>query len=88
MEIVTVRFQEDILKRIDENLSLNNYNSRTEFIREAVREKLSDLDRSELINKFLEFRGKTKKSTSVEENRKTKELVSKELMEELDKRFI
>ena len=87
MEVVTIRFQEDILKKIDENLTLHNYNSRTEFIREAVREKLSELSRDELIGKFLEFKGKAKRQTTYVENRKTKELVSKELMAELDKRF-
>jgi hypothetical protein len=35
----------------------------------------------------MKFRGKASKKTTYEENRKTREIVSKELMEELDKRF-
>ncbi|MBT4647711.1 hypothetical protein HN827_06295 [archaeon] len=87
MEIVTVRFQEDILKKIDKNLFTHNYNSRTEFIREAVRDKLSNLNRDELVEEFLKFKGKAKKKTTYEENRETKKEVSKELMAELEKRF-
>jgi len=88
MEVVTVKFQEDVLKTIDENIMQHNFNSRTEFIREAVRDKLADLSREDLIKEFLKFRGKAKKKTTYEENLKTKEIVSKELMAELEKRFI
>lgn len=87
MEVVTVKFQEDVLKRVDESITEHNFNSRTEFIREAVRDKLADLSRDDLINKFLKFRGKAKKKTTYEENRKTREIVSKELMTRLEKRF-
>lgn len=87
MEAVTVKFQEDVLKRIDKDIEQHNFNSRTEFIREAVRDKLAELSKEELMREFLKFRGKSTKKTTYEENRKTKEAVSKELMAELGKRF-
>ena len=87
MEIVTVRFQEDVLKKIDETIEKHNFNSRTEFLREAVRDKLAELSKEDLIKEFMKFRGKASKKTTYEENRKTREIVSKELTEELDKRF-
>lgn len=87
MEVVTVKFQENVLKKMDDSISGHNFNYRTEFIREAVRDKLDELDREELINDFLKFKGKAKKRTTYAENRKTKELVSKELMAELERRF-
>ena len=87
MEVVTVKFQEDVLERIDNSISRHNFNSRTEFIREAVRDKLAELNKDDLIKEFLKFKGKAKKQTTYEENRKTKEIVGKELMQELDKRF-
>jgi metal-responsive CopG/Arc/MetJ family transcriptional regulator len=87
MEVVTVKFQEDVLERIDNSISKHNFNSRTEFIREAVRDKLAELSKEDLIKEFLKFKGKAKKQTTYEENRKTKEIVSKELMQELDKKF-
>ena len=87
METVTVKFQEDVLKKIDHSITKHNFNSRTEFIREAIRDKLSELSKKDLINEFLKFRGKAKKKTTDEENRKTREEVSKELMAKLEKRF-
>lgn len=87
METVSVKFQEDVLKKIDTNISQHNFNSRTEFIREAVRDKLADLSKEDLMEKFLKFRGKAKKKTTYEENRKTRDIISNELMAELDKRF-
>jgi metal-responsive CopG/Arc/MetJ family transcriptional regulator len=50
MEIISIRFKEDILTRIDEYIKSNNYNSRTEFIREAVREKIAKLSKQNKIN--------------------------------------
>lgn len=87
METVTVKFQEDVLKRIDRSIEKHNFNSRTEFLREAVRDKLAELSKDDLLKEFLKFKGRAKKQTTYEENRKTREIVSKELMEELDKQF-
>ncbi len=87
METVTVKFQENVLREIDKSITSHNFNSRTEFIREAVRDKLSKLSKDDLLKEFLKFKGKSKKKTTYEENRKTREQVSKELMVELEKRF-
>jgi len=87
MEVVTVKFQEKILKKIDKKISECNYNSRTEFLREAVREKLEKLSHEEIIKEFMKLRGKSKIKTTYEQDRKTKWIASKELMAELDKRF-
>jgi metal-responsive CopG/Arc/MetJ family transcriptional regulator len=79
MEIVSVKFQEDILKKMDDVIAKHNFNSRTEFLREAVRDKLSELEKEDLIQKFLSYRGSAKKKTTDEENRKTGEEAFKEL---------
>ncbi len=87
MESVTVKFQEAVLKKIDKSIAEHNFNSRTEFIREAVRDKLTDLSKEDLVKEFLKFKGKAKKKTTYKENRETRKAVSKELMDELNKRF-
>jgi metal-responsive CopG/Arc/MetJ family transcriptional regulator len=76
-----------VLKEIDRSIAEHNFNSRTEFIRDAIRDKLAELSKEDLINEFLKFRGKARKKTTYEENRKTREIVSKELMAELEKKF-
>lgn len=40
-----------------------------------------------LVKNFLKFNGKAKKKTTYEQNSETRKQVSKELMEELEKRF-
>jgi len=87
MESVSIKFQEDILKRMDESIEVHNFNSRTEFIREAVRDKLAGLSQDELMSEFLKFKGKSSTKTSDNGNKKTKERISKEFMKELEKRF-
>jgi Arc/MetJ-type ribon-helix-helix transcriptional regulator len=87
MEVITVRFKEEVLKEMDDSIVGHNFNSRTEFIREAVRDKLRVLDRDELMGEFLQHKGKSKNKTSDDDNKKTKELLSKELLQEFDKRF-
>lgn len=86
MEIVTVRFQENVLKRMDKSIAEHNFNSRTEFIREAVRDKLEGMTREQLIKEFFKLRGSFKAKTS-----KDIETIRKEAGEEyfnlLEKRF-
>ena len=87
METVTVKFQEDILKKIDKGISKHNFNSRTEFVREAVRDKLFELNKENLINEFLKFRGKAKKKLSDKEFNKNRIEASKEIEKILDREF-
>jgi len=87
MEVVSVKFQEDVLKRVDKSITDHNFNSRTEFIREAVRDKLEELSKDDLIKEFMKFKGKAKKTTTDEERHKIREQVSSEMMEALDKKF-
>ena len=87
METVTVKFQENILKKIDKNIVEHNFNSRTEFIREAIRDKLSELNKDDLIKEFLKFRGRAKKRLSDEKFRKNRAKASKEIEKLLDEKF-
>ena len=87
MDVVSVKFQEGILVKIDDTISKHNFNSRTEFIREAVRDKLAILSKEELVNEFLKYNGKSKIKTSLKENKNVREEVSKEIIRELDKKF-
>ena len=87
MEAISLKLDENMLHNIDQSLQKNNFSTRTEFIRTAIRDKLEDLCRDDLIKEFMKFRGKSKKKTSDKELKKIRAEVSRELMEELDKRF-
>ena len=87
MEIVSIIFQKEILEKMDSFISEYSFNSRTEFVREAVRDKILDLSHEELLKEFIKYKGKSKIKTTIKQNRQTKEIVNKELMEYLEKRF-
>jgi len=82
MEAVSLKLDENMLKNVDNSLKDNNYSTRTEFIRDAIRDKLEQLHRARLAQEFLKFRGKAGKKTTREQNRKTAEIALKELIEE------
>lgn len=87
METVTVKFQENVLKKIDESIVEHDFNSRTEFIREAIRDKLSELSKDDLIKEFLRFRGKAQKKLSDKDFKEGRAKASKEIEKLLDKKF-
>ncbi len=87
MEVLTVRFNNEVLNNIDSTIKKNNFNSRTEFIREAVRDKLENLNREELINKFLSLKGTASQKTTYKENKIIRKEVGQALIKKLEKRF-
>jgi len=64
MEIISLKMENEILKEIDAKLQRNRYSTRTEFIRDAIREKLSDLEKEELLREIAKLRGSSKRKTS------------------------
>lgn len=86
MENISVKFQEDVIKRMDECINKHNFNSRTEFIREAVRDKLENLSTEEIMKEFMKFHGKGRPTTD-EQDEITREKVSKELLAYYNKKF-
>lgn len=83
MEAVSLKLDENMLHNIDESLKGNNYSTRTEFIRDAIRDKLGSLKREQLAEEFLKFKGKAKKTTTYEQNKKTAEKALNELAHEM-----
>jgi len=82
METVTLRLDKNMLNTIDTTLKINNFSTRTEFIRDAIRDKLEDLKREKIIEEFMKFRGKAKKKTTYEEDKITREKVLFEMVKE------
>jgi|SaaInlStandDraft_4_1057021.scaffolds.fasta_scaffold40071_2 metal-responsive CopG/Arc/MetJ family transcriptional regulator len=73
MESVSLKLDETMLSNIDHTLKDNNYSTRTEFIRDAIRIKLDELKKAKLIEEFIKFKGKSSKKTTYDENKKTRE---------------
>ena len=64
METISLKLEDDILSEIDKKLVAHRYSTRTEFIRDAIREKLSDLEKAELLKSLVRLHGSSKKKTT------------------------
>ncbi|MFH1649687.1 MAG: hypothetical protein ABIA93_04005 [Candidatus Woesearchaeota archaeon] len=87
MESVTIKLDNALLRRMGSSMAVQGYSTKTEFIREAIRDKLDSDDREKLIKEFMKFRGKAKVKTTYAENRKVREEVGREIMREFDVKF-
>ena len=73
METISLKLDESMLHNVDKTLQKHNFSTRTEFIRDAIREKLKELTREDLMKKFLDSKGKAKKKVSDSELKKIRE---------------
>jgi len=49
MENISLKMEEGFVKVIDKAMKKNNYMTKTEFIREAIRDKLRKLEEKEIL---------------------------------------
>ena len=67
MEIISLKLENELLNEIDQKLVRYRYGTRTEFIRDAIREKLSDLEKENLLRELTKLKGSSKYKTSDED---------------------
>ena len=79
-DMITLKLEESFLKQIDSVVEKQGYQNRTEFIRNALREKVEEARFNEAIMHLSELRGKSKKNISEQEL----ELVRKKAFEKMD----
>ncbi len=77
METVTFKLHEKVLKKIDDVLESLNFSNRTEFIREAVREKLNKIETERFMKRLAQHRGTAKVKISDERLKEIKEDVAR-----------
>ena len=92
METVTLKMEESLLEAIDKSLAKNRYSTRTEFIREAIRDKISELELREIekqraIHELAKFRGSAEVHVSDEQHEKIREEVTKKYARKLGVRL-
>ncbi len=82
METVTIKLDEGLLKEIDETLAKRRYSTRTEFIREAIRNRIKDLEKEESLARVRKYYGASKRKTTDKQLHKARERIAKELEKE------
>jgi Arc/MetJ-type ribon-helix-helix transcriptional regulator len=83
MDIVTFKISEEILKKIDNNLRPFNFSNRTEFIREAIREKLNQIEKDRVIKELDKFQKAKKKRLTVKRIGRLRKRVGKKYKKKL-----
>ena len=77
MESVTIKVETDLAREINKAMK-PYYSTKTEFIREAIREKLINLKKGQAIEELKRHFGKAKTKTSYKEEREIREKVGKQ----------
>lgn len=60
MEAISLKMEKKLLTDIDATIKKHRYSTRTEFLRDAIRTKLTDLEKEEAIRKLHENFGSLK----------------------------
>jgi len=83
MESVSLKLEGEFLKDIENIMKKHRYTTKTEFIREAIRDKIRDLEKEELILRAKSLYGTSKRKTTDEDLHKAGEKAFRELDREL-----
>ena len=77
LEAISLKLEKNLLNEIDQKITKHRYSTRTEFIRDAIREKLSELEKQELLNAVSKLRGISKRKTTDEQLHEARERLVK-----------
>ena len=82
MEAVSLKLEDEFLKDMEKIMKRHRYTTKTEFIREAIRDKIKDLEKEELLLRAKMLYGSSKRKTTDEDVHKAGEKAFKELERE------
>lgn len=83
MEIVSVKFEKDLLKYLEKIMKKHRYATKAEFVREAIRDKIKDLEKEEALVRLRKVYGASKRKTTDEELHTAGEKAFEELEKEI-----
>jgi len=83
MEPVTIKFESDFIKFIESIMKRHHYATISEFIREAVREKVKELEKEEMLKAVEKMAGSSKRKTTDEQLHEIRD----KAFEQLEKKF-
>ena len=78
-ELVTFKMEHELLEDVDKTSKMAGYQNRTEFIRNALREKIEEIKLNQAMIALSKIRGKAPRKTSDEERARIREKVFAEL---------
>jgi Arc/MetJ-type ribon-helix-helix transcriptional regulator len=82
-EVITLKLDDKFLDEIDSVVLKKQYHNRTEFIRNALREKIDEIKLKEAMISLAHLKGASKKKTTDEELERMREQVSEEFFKKI-----
>ncbi len=82
-QLISLKLEKEIMNEIDSKIKKHRYSTRTEFIKDSIREKLKELEKDEFFIQISKFRGIAKKKTTEKEYEKNRQLA----FEKIEKRL-
>ncbi len=76
MESITIKVEKELSKEIEKAMK-PDYTTKTEFIREAIRDKIKQIRKEKAIDELKKYFGKAKVKTTYDEERRIREEVGK-----------
>ena len=81
METISLKLEKTFLRDMEKTMKNHRYSTKTEFIREAIRDKLTNLEKEDIIQKLVKLKGSEKnikRMTKQERNRFFEEFIKKD----------
>ena len=86
-EMISLKLENKFLDEIDIIVKKEGYQNRTEFIRNALREKVEEVKMKQAMVELSRYRGKAPRKTTDNERAKIRDQISNELVDYFDKKF-
>jgi len=84
METISLKLEDQLLKDIDKSFKKYRYSTRTEFIRDAIRSKITRLEKDEIIRKLTALKGSLKGKRKNISDEEAREAAWKEIAKQFD----
>lgn len=78
MEAISLKLDGTFLSRIEETMRKYHYTTKTEFIREAIRDKISALEKAQMLAALDRVAGSSKRRTTDAQLHQVREQLAKE----------
>jgi len=82
-ESISLKLEDAFLEDMEVIMKKHRYTTKTEFIREAIRDKMRELEKEEALLKVKKLYGASKRKTTDEQIHKAGEKAVKELKQEI-----
>ncbi len=82
METLSVRFDDDFLQDMEKAMKSHRYVTKAEFIREAIRDKIIDLEKEKALIRLEKAYGASKRKTTDAQLKRAREKAARDVAKE------